>query len=82
MAEDHITDGDYVIVEKREEIENGAPVVAVLDSGEATLKRLFRDKNRIRLQSCNGSMKCVYPKQAEIRGVVVGVIRRFEPQIQ
>ena len=82
MAEDHIADGDYVIVEKRDDVENGDAVVAVLENGEATLKRLFRDKNRIRLQSCNGSMKCVYPKQADIRGVVVGVLRRFVPQPQ
>ena len=78
MTEDHITDGDYVIVEKREAVENGETVLAVLDSGEATVKKLFRDKNRIRLQSCNGGMKSIYPKSAEIRGVVVGVLRRYQ----
>lgn len=78
MADDHIADGDYVIVEKRDEVENGATVVAVLENGEATVKKLFRDKNRIRLQSCNGSMKSIFPKSAEIRGVVIGVLRRFE----
>ena len=77
LAEDHIADGDYVIVEKREEAMNGETVVAVLENGEATIKKFFRDKARIRLQSCNGSMKSIFPKTAEIRGVVVGVLRRF-----
>ena len=77
MADDHITDGDYVIVEKREEVLNGETVVAVLENGEATVKKFFRDKSRIRLQSCNGSLKSIFPKTAEIRGVVVGVLRRF-----
>jgi len=78
MAEDHIADGDYVIIEKREQAENGDAVLAVLDGGEATVKRFFRDKNRVRLQSLNGSVKILYPRSAEIRGIVVGVLRRFE----
>ncbi len=78
MAEDHIADGDYVIVEKREDVESGATVIAILENGEATIKKLFKDKNRIRLQSCNGSMKSIFPKSAEIRGMVVGVLRRFD----
>lgn len=77
LAEDHIADGDYVIVEKREEVTNGETVVAVLENGEATIKKFFRDKNKVRLQSCNGSMKSIYPKTAEIRGVVVGILRRY-----
>ena len=77
LAQDHITDGDYVIVEKREDADNGDIVVAVLDNGEATLKKFFREKNRIRLQSSNGAMKSIYPKKTEIRGVVIGILRRF-----
>jgi repressor LexA len=77
MAEDHIADGDYVIIEKREEVQNGETVVAVLDNGEATIKRFFRDKSKIKLVSCNGSMKSIFPKTAEIRGVVMGVLRRY-----
>ncbi len=80
MADDHITDGDYVIVEKREEVLNGETVVAVLENGEATVKKFFRDKSRIRIQSCNGSLKSIFPKTAEIRGVVVGVLRRFSAE--
>lgn len=77
MADDHIADGDYVIIEKRDDVSNGETVVAVLENGEATIKKFFRDKNKIRLTSCNGSMKSIFPKSAEIRGVVVGVLRRF-----
>jgi repressor LexA len=78
LAQDHITDGDYVIVERREDAENGEIVLAILENGEATLKKFYREKNRIRLQSANGSMKSIYPRTAEIRGVVIGVLRRFE----
>lgn len=81
MAEEHIADGDYVIVEKRESAENGDVVVAILENGEATLKRFFREKNRISLQSTNGGMKSITPRSAEIRGVVVGVLRRFKPAV-
>jgi len=77
MVEDHITDGDYVLIEKREEIHSGDNVVAVLENGEATLKKFFRDKNKIRLQSVNGGAKTIYPKAADIRGVVIGVLRRY-----
>ena len=81
MAEEHIADGDYVIVEKRESAENGDVVVAILENGEATLKRFFREKNRISLQSTNGGMKSITPRSAEIRGIVVGVLRRFKPAV-
>jgi repressor LexA len=77
MACDHITDGDFVIIEKKEEAENGDVVVAILENGEMTLKKYFRDKNRIRLQSLNGGLQASYPRTAEIRGVVIGVLRRF-----
>lgn len=77
LVGDHITDGDYVIVEKRDEVQNGDTVVAIIDGGEATMKKYFRDKNRIRLQSLNGAMNSIYPKSADIRGVVIGVFRSF-----
>ncbi|MBI4606345.1 MAG: repressor LexA [Planctomycetes bacterium] len=82
MLDDHIADGDYVIIEKRDEVLSGETVVAVLENGEATLKRFYRDKNKVRLQSINGGMKAFYPKTAEIRGVVIGVLRRYEPSME
>jgi repressor LexA len=82
MVDDHITDGDYVLVEKRDEVQSGDTVVAVLENGEATLKKFYRDKNKIRLQSVNGGAKTLYPKAADIRGVVIGVLRRYAPLVQ
>lgn len=78
MIEDHIMDGDLVLVERRRTARDGETVVAVVD-GEATLKRLYREKRgRIRLQPANGRMRAkTYPAKAvQIRGVVRGVIRR------
>jgi len=75
MIEDGIHDGDYVIIEKRSTARNGQTVVAVLEDEEATLKRFYREKGRVRLQPANSSMKPTYPKQVEIRGVVRSVVR-------
>jgi repressor LexA len=75
MIEDGILDGDVVIVEKRETAENGQIVVAILENEEATLKRFYREKGRVRLQPANSSMKPIYVRQVQIRGVVRGVLR-------
>ena len=78
MIEDHIAEGDFVIVRKQSTARNGEIVVAVVEDGsEATLKRYFREENRIRLQPANSSMKPIYAKEVEIRGTVSGVIRQY-----
>ncbi len=78
MIEDHIDDGDLVIVERRNSATNGEIVVAILDGGEATLKRFYREEGgRIRLQPANSALDPIYPQTVEIRGVVRGVVRRF-----
>lgn len=78
MIEEHIRDGDYVLCERRSEARNGETVVAVVADGEATLKKFYRDRSgRIRLQPANAKMKPIYPKQVEIRGVVIGVLRKY-----
>jgi repressor LexA len=77
MIEDSIRDGDIVIVEKRSTAHNGETVVAVLPDEEATLKRYYQEKGRVRLQPANASMKPIVVDDVEIRGVVVGVVRRF-----
>jgi repressor LexA len=76
MIEDLISDGDYVVVQKARTARKGQIVVAQTDDGEATLKRWFPEKNRIRLQPANSNMKPIYVKNARILGVVVGVVRR------
>ncbi len=76
MIDDHIADGDYVVCEKRSSIRNGETVVAVLADGEATLKRFYRDKGRVRLQPANANYEPIYADNVDVQGVVIGVLRR------
>lgn len=78
MVEEGILDGDYVVVEEREEVEDGDIVVALLENGLATLKKIFREKTRVRLEPANSSMKPIYAKNVQIQGQVVGLIRKFQ----
>jgi len=76
MIDDLISDGDFVVVHKQRTARKGQIVVAMTDEGEATLKRWFPEKNRIRLEPANSNMKPIYVKNARLLGVVVGVVRR------
>jgi repressor LexA len=78
MIEDHIDDGDYVIIRKQETAENGERVVAMIDN-EVTLKRFHRERGSIRLDPANGKMQPIYvdpTSDARILGVLIGVLRR------
>ncbi len=77
MIDEQIRDGDYVVCEKRSEPRRGETVVALLDSGEATLKKFYREKGKIRLQPANPDFEpiLVAPGEVEIQGVVVGILR-------
>ena len=75
MVEEGILDGDYVVVEKRETAGDGETVVALLADGSATLKRFYREKDRIRLQPASPRMEAIYAKEVAIQGVVRGVFR-------
>ncbi len=77
MLDEHIRDGDYVIVERRSEPRDGETVVALLDNGEATLKKLYRERRRIRLQPANPEFSPIYVDKAQIQGVVIGVLRKY-----
>src|SRR6202789_3904740 len=79
MIEDHLCDGDYVVIERRENARNGEQVVALLDSGEATLKRFYREGSKIRLQPANRSMepRIVDADRCRVQGVVIGVLRSY-----
>jgi repressor LexA len=79
MIEDHLCDGDYVVIERRETARNGEQVVALLDSGEATLKRFYKEGNRIRLQPANSTMepRFVEADRCRVQGVVIGVLRSY-----
>ena len=79
MIEDHIQDGDLVVVESRECARPGEIVVALLRDEEATLKRFFPEGNKIRLEPANAAMKPIIRPSNEVRiqGVVVGVLRKY-----
>jgi len=79
MIEDHLCDGDFVVIERRETARNGEQVVALLDSGEATLKRFYREGSKIRLQPANGTMspRIVDADKCRVQGVVIGVLRSY-----
>ncbi|MEZ6102009.1 MAG: transcriptional repressor LexA [Pirellulaceae bacterium] len=77
MVDAHITDGDYVVIKRQRTARPGQMVVAQTDDGEATLKYWYPEKNRIRLQPANSSMKPIYVKEAKIIGTVVGVVRKL-----
>jgi len=76
MIDDHIAEGDLVVAERRTTPANGEMVVALVEGSEATLKRFYREKGRIRLQPANPSYKPIYATNVQIQGVVIGVIRR------
>src|ERR671920_245968 len=79
MIDDHLCDGDYVVIERRDNARNGEQVVALLDSGEATLKRFYKEGSKIRLQPANSTMepRIVDANQCKVQGVVIGVLRSY-----
>ena len=80
MIEDHICDGDYVVVESTNRADNGDTVVALVEGNEATLKRFYRERDgRLRLQPANSSMAPIFMEtgELEIQGRVIGVLRKY-----
>ncbi len=80
MVEDHICDGDFVVVESTSGADNGDTVVALVEGNEATLKRFYRERDgRLRLQPANSSMAPIFmePGELEIQGRVIGVLRKY-----
>jgi len=77
MIDDHIAEGDYVIVRKQSECRDGDIVVARVDGDDATLKRYYKETHRIRLEPANKGMKPIFSSKVNLEGVVVGVIRQY-----
>jgi repressor LexA len=78
MIEDHIDDGDFVVIRKQATAENGARVVAMIDN-EVTLKRYHREKGQVRLEPANSKMQPIVVdphSESCILGVLVGVLRK------
>ena len=76
MIDAQIADGDWVVIQKKQSAHSGDIVVAQTEDGEATLKHWFPERDRIRLQPANASMKPIYVKNARVLGVLVGVVRK------
>ncbi len=80
MIDEHITDGDYVVVNSRQTANNGEMVIALIDGDSATVKRYYREAGGwIRLQPANEAMAPIRAHEEDvlIQGVVVGVIRKY-----
>jgi repressor LexA len=77
MIEDHIMDEDIVIINPQARVREGDVVVALIDNETATLKRFYREKDRIRLQPANAEMEPIYVTDVHIQGRVEAIIRRY-----
>ena len=78
MAGDSIRDGDLVLIQAGSRYSEGDIVVAVLPGDEqVTLKRIYREGGRFRLQPSNPTMKPILADSVEIRGVLVGLLRTY-----
>jgi repressor LexA len=79
MIEDHICDGDYVLIQKTDRVRNSDIVVALVDGMETTLKRYYDEGDRIRLQPANSSMQPIYVgrNQLDIQGRLLAVLRKY-----
>jgi repressor LexA len=77
MVDALIDDGDFVVVQPQATAQDGDIVVALLEDNGVTLKRFYREKERIRLQPANPEMDPIYATELQIQGKVVGVIRKL-----
>jgi len=79
MQDEHILDGDYVLVERADDARDGEIVVALVDASEATLKRIYREGEKVRLQPSNSTMEpIIVPAQSvQVQGRVIGVLRKY-----
>jgi repressor LexA len=77
MIEEHLADGDFVVIRRQEQARDGQIVAVQDDDGEATLKRFYRERNRVRLEPANAAMQPIYRDKVQILGVLVGVVRKY-----
>ena len=77
MIEDGILDGDFVVIERVNQAVNGEIVVALVDDNLATLKRFYKEGEKVILRPANSAMQPIYPKSLKIQGKVVGLVRKF-----
>ncbi len=83
MIDDHILDGDLVVIRPQPRVENGQIAVALLDDGTATLKRVYVEPDaaggttRVRLQPANDALDPIYVESVKIQGRAIGVMRNL-----
>jgi repressor LexA len=80
MIEDHICDGDYVLIERASSARDGETVVALVDGVETTLKRFYAEPgDKVRLQPANSSMQPIHVPKASVRiqGKLIAVLRKY-----
>jgi repressor LexA len=77
MKDEGIIDGDYILVERADTAGNGDRVVALLPSGETTLKTFYREGDKIRLQPANPDFQPIIVKDCKIQGIVRSVLRKY-----
>jgi repressor LexA len=79
MQDEHIVNGDYVLVEKTNTARDGEIVVALVDGSEATLKRIYLEGSKVRLQPSNAAMEPIMVPAAsvQVQGRVIGVLRKY-----
>ncbi len=78
MIDAHITDGDYVVIRPQATAHDGDIVVAQVEDNAVTLKRFFKEKNRVRLQPANAQYPPMFYDSVRIQGKLIGVIRRVD----
>ncbi len=79
MIDEQIKDGDFVVIERRNIAKNGDTVVALIRSEETTIKKFYRENDRIKLEPANESMSPLYyeEKDVEVKGIVIALLRKY-----
>jgi repressor LexA len=79
MIDEHIENGDYVVVDSRVQAENGQTVVALVDGENVTLKKLYREGSQVRLQPANQAIEPIIleSSRVQVQGIVVAVMRKY-----
>ena len=79
MIDEHIADGDFIILRERDNAQNGETVVALIDGTEATVKKYYNKSGKVELHPANNEVETLIldPDRIQIQGVVVGVMRKY-----
>lgn len=81
MIDEGIFDNDVVVIRKQEVADDGNILVAIINGNEATLKKIYKEKNGFRLQPANSKLKPIFAKELMVQGRVVSILRNLENQL-